>query len=362
MPPFTQDRPAANLLGAKPSVRSAYRNILRYIHAQGLGAGDKLPTQLQLRKTLALGNDTLDEAMKMLVAHGVLKRQQKVGTMVCDPTRPALAVWTAGITQCDHEGFGFGGIFEFYLRKFMVEAGCEDRTFFRPVPAQDRPHVVEDFHGLAEAIEAEQLDLVVTQEHLLTDKVLTFHMNSGPDVRFGYVLDDAAVTTTACNALAQRGCHRLAIIGAPSDYLSHYRAKRMREGFEQLGNAELTLEFIPYEGQATFGGHDAAARLLNRPPSARPSGLIVMDDYVTLGLADRLRENADYHPAIIAMTNRQAPLAFARPVQRLEIDIEQIARGAVNMISARLLNPNHPLAVAKWTPTLIEDSHRPDVS
>lgn len=344
--------PRGSVLSAKPSVRTAYRKVLRYIHKQNLDPGDKLPTQLQLRKALSLGNDTLDEAMQLLVANGVVKRQQKVGTIVCDPVRPAPAVWTIGITQSDHEGFGYGGILEFYLRKFLGEVGCEDRTFFRPVPAIDRPHTIEDFHGLPEAIEAEQLDLIVTQEHLPTDQVLTFHLGDGPDIEFGYVQDNAAFTADACEALVARGCHRLAIIGEPTEYLSRFRMETMRRGFASLNHPELSLELIAYEGTALYGGRDAADRLLGRPPSSRPSGLILCDDYVAQGLTDRLRENADYHPWIATTANKQVPLAFARPVIRLEIDIEQVARHASEMIAARLLNPGQSLTVEKWKPTV----------
>ena len=181
--------PPPSIATVKPSVREAYRQVLRYIHGRRLGGGDRLPPQASFRKSLNLGNDTLGEAMQLLVTDGVLTRQRKTGTVVDDPARATQAVWTVAITQSDHEGIGFSGILEYHLRKHLGQQGCEDRTFFRRVTPQDRPHRLEDFSGLAEAVQAAQIDVVMTQEHLLTSKVLVYHMSGGPDVKFGMELD-----------------------------------------------------------------------------------------------------------------------------------------------------------------------------
>ena len=87
-------------------------------------------------------------------------------------------------------------------------------------------------------------------------------------------------------------------------------------------------------------------------PADRPDGLILFDDYLTMGLTDRLGEQPTYRPEITTTANRQAPLLYSLPVMRFELDIEAIARTAVDMVMRRLLDPDTPLHVATYRPQM----------
>lgn len=325
----------------KAGPRDAYRGIIRYIHAQRLEAGDRLPTHSQLQKELGMGNDVLSEAMSAMVADGVLVRRRRVGTILRDLSKAAQMVWSVGLTQHEHQGFGFAGILDYHLRKLLVQRGCCDRTFFRPVPPRDRPHYLDDFHGLAEAVQGGMIDAVITAEDLQTDEpVLVCHLSANKDSLLGCRLDENAFLHLACGALVLRGCKRIAWARAqPGGPYSRVRENESRQCLTQLRREGLHIEVIEYSRQSIDGGREIADQCMAMSPKDRPEGLILMDDYVVMGMTDRLKDQEKYRPLIVGLTTKQAPLLFSLPVVRLEQDIEVLARNTVDLVMGQLMDP-----------------------
>jgi len=345
-----QSNSSSPAVGAQPSVRQAYRNVLRFIHGRRLRHGDRLPSQVELRHQMSLGNEPLAQAMRLLVRDGVLSRRRKTGTVVRDVHRAKQTVWTVGITQHDPHGTGYPGILEYYLRRLLVQQGCEDRTFFRPAPPRDRPHRLEDFHGLREAVDAGQLDVIVTPEYLLAGPdVLVFHLGEVPASSFGICPDLRTFLRAAMDELVCRGCRRITWYGgAQAGFLEQEMLQRRRRMMGRLRPDGVSASVRSLPEWTCRGGHELAGRLLKRPAGKRPEGVILMDDYATLGFTDRLRGQGEYRPSIVAVANRQIPLLFPLPVIRFEIDIEQVAQQAVRLLMRRLLNPEHPLSVETY--------------
>lgn len=325
----------------KSSVREAYRGIVRYIYANRLQPQDRLPPHTQLQKELGMGNDTISEAMAAMVSDGVLERRRRVGTTVCDLSRASQLAWTIGLTQHEHQGFGYAGILDYHLRKLLALRGCRDCTFFRPVPPSDRPHRLEDFHGLAEAVEAGTIDAVITSEALETDEpVLICHLSANSESKLGARLDEAAFLHIACGALVLRGAKRLAWGRMrPKGPYSRKHEEASRHCLTRFNREGLRVEPIEYTRVSIEGGREIADACLAMPAGERPDGFILMDDYVTMGLADRLKDQSDYQPHLASLTNRQAPLLFGMPVIRLEQDIEALARISVDMVMQQLVDP-----------------------
>jgi len=335
-------------VGVKPSVRRAYRAVLQYIHSNRLTTGSRLPSQHVLREKLRFGNDTLGEAMQLLVANGHLTRQRKVGTVVSDPHRPSRGLWSVALTQSEVD-HGFFGILSHHLRRHLAKDGCEDCTFLRVGVPRNRPHRLSDFPGLVETIKAGLVDVVITPEHLVTSEVLVYHLSGGPGVRFGMELDMESFMGQACRELVARGCRRIGLVGYKvSEYLGQYLWAQMEEALARACRGGPSWEMVARRDPSIAGGVQVAETLLRRPPKRRPDALILTDDYAVMGLTDRLREESEYRPRIVGLTNRQAPLLFALPVTRVEIDIEDVAERAVSMVMARLLNPREPLRVRQY--------------
>lgn len=338
---MSEKTPAVASSEIKAGPRDAYRGIIRYIHAQHIEAGDRLPTHSQLQKELGVGNDVLSEAMSALVTDGVLVRRRRVGTILCDLSKAAQMVWSVGLTQHEHQGFGFAGILDYHLRKLLVQRGCCDRTFFRPVPPRDRPHYLDDFHGLAEAVQGGMIDAVITAEDLQTDeRVLVCHLSANKDSVLGCRLDENAFLHLACGSLALRGCKRLAWARtAPVGPYSQKRESESRQCLTQLRREGLHVDVIEYKRHSIEGGREIAEQCMAMSPKDRPDGLILMDDYVVMGLTDRLKDQKKYQPHIAGLTNRQAPLLFSLPVIRFEQDIEVLARTTVDLVMGQLMDP-----------------------
>lgn len=339
----------------KAGPRDAYRGIIRYIHTQRLEPGDRLPTHAQLQKELGMGNDILSEAMAAMVSDGVLVRRRRVGTVLCDLDKAAQMVWSVGLTQHEHQGLGFAGILDYHLRKLLVQRGCCDRTFYRPAPPRDRPHYLEDFHGLAEAVQGGMIDAVITAEDLQTDEpVLVCHLSAHNDSKLGCRLDENAFLQLACGSLVLRGCKRLA--WARSKPVGPYGQKReneSRQPLNQLRREGLHIEVIEFNRGGINGGRQIADACLAMAAKHRPDGLILMDDYVAMGLTDRLKDQPEYRPHIVSLTSKQAQLLFSLPVIRLEQDIEVLAKTTVDLVMAKLMDPTSKPRVVPYQCQLV---------
>ncbi|MCF7854669.1 MAG: hypothetical protein K9N51_07725, partial [Candidatus Pacebacteria bacterium] len=102
-------------------------------------------------------------------------------------------------------------------------------------------------------------------------------------------------------------------------------------------------------------GREAAGLLLGRPAHERPDGLIVGDDIVAMALAQVLRLESDYAPAIATITHQAAPLTFALPVLHFELNDAVFASTAVRMLTDRLCDPDLPDRVELIAPRLIDE-------
>lgn len=339
----------------KAGPRDAYRGIIRYIHAQHLEPGDRLPTHAQLQKELGMGNDILSEAMAAMVSDGVLVRRRRVGTVLCDLNKAAQMVWSVGLTQHEQHGAGFAGILDYHLRKLLVQRGCCDRTFFRPVAPRDRPHYLEDFHGLAEAVQGGMIDAVITAEDLQTDEsVLVCHLSSHNDSKLGCRLDEDAFLQLACGSLVLRGCKRLAWARTrPVGPYGQKRENESRQAMNHLKREGLQVSVIEFNRSGIHGGRQIADECLSMKAKDRPDGLILMDDYVAMGLTDQLKDQAEYRPHVACLTSKQAQLLFSLPVIRLELDIEVLAKYAVDLVMTNLLDPTTQPRVVPYQCQLI---------
>ncbi len=102
-------------------------------------------------------------------------------------------------------------------------------------------------------------------------------------------------------------------------------------------------------------GRNAAAALMARPEDKLPEALVIPDDHVASALTHLLRLESDYRPLTAVMTHRAAPMVFHLPVLHFELDDQRLAEDAVEMLLARLRNPQLPKCVERVAPRLIED-------
>ena len=86
--------------------------------------------------------------------------------------------------------------------------------------------------------------------------------------------------------------------------------------------------------------------------------LVVTEDYLAVGLCERLRFAEDYRPAIAVMTNQQLPLSYLLPVLPYANDLEALAAEVVRMVRDGVLDPSLAVGVRRIAPKL-QDDHVP---
>ena len=70
----------------RPLVERTADAIIKFITSENLTAGDKLPNEYELAKTLDVGRSTIREAVRSLVSRNILEVRQGSGTYVSENT------------------------------------------------------------------------------------------------------------------------------------------------------------------------------------------------------------------------------------------------------------------------------------
>ncbi len=339
--------------------RHAYREVLRLVHAANLLPGDRLPPQSELGRALGLCQGTLSAAMNLLVADGVVSRRQRLGTVLLrrEPANPQRRLWTVGIVMPEFTG-PFFPVLTYFLHRRLIQAGCSDRAYMvMPGPRRPSRHAglgPAYFAGLEEDLEDGVLDGVITPTTLQTKRVPVCAIAGFEIARFGVLIDQAALVTSACAELTRRGCRRLAVVTAQPPGPGNGRCWAAFVDASRLLGRPATGQNRIVVGAAVEGGVNAARQLLALPANRRPDGLIVLDDVIAQSLTATLREAGPYRPLIAAQTNAQSPLSFALPVLSYAVDVEALADRAVTLLVSALLNP-HARRTVEWaTPVLAQ--------
>ncbi len=330
---------------------SAVKAVLRYAHRQGLAAGDRLPPQQDLRGALGFSNDTLTAAMRTLVDAGVLHRKSKAGTVVADLSATVPNLWSVAIlvppAQEMIEVPFFAQLMHFLQSHFrQVRHDC--RVYPSQGPWRHDLGRLDDFPGLSEQVQASHVDAVLTTFHGDTAvwnwarerQIPVCHVWWYERAPLGVIIDQKPMVTAAARRLAGEGCGRLAVV---SQSPPGRGGRRFADGFEEALRAlPVRSGGILHAGPGAAAGYALAEQLIARAAEERPDGLIVIDDRIAMGLTAGLAARSDYRPRIAVHANRQAPLYYALPVIRFEIDIEQLAAMAVHLLAQRLLTPDLP--------------------
>ena len=337
---------------ADSQVAKACKRIVRHIYAQGLKTGAKLPTQAEFRATTEFGNATLSAAMRILVEAGVLTRKTGVGTVVADPDARVPKLWTVGLTLSEelHQTPIYSQLVAF-LQAHLQKTDCRFRLYLEP--GQDVgavPFAV--FPGLEDDLAAGRLDAVISPAILdaaswaraLALGVVPVYVGAEETLPCAVLIEQQTMVRQATELLVRQGCRRLAVAShEPPRPGFHYYWDGFQEGLAAAGLPVTAGESVtcgPVQG--TRAGKQIAATLLDRAPEQRPDGVIIIDDWLAVGLAAAFREAGDYAPEMVVQCNQQAPLAFALPVTRFWVDVEALAVRSVELARTRLRDAAQP--------------------
>lgn len=357
---------SASRLTMDSQVAKACKCIVRHIHSRNLLSGAKLPTQAEFRQTTEFSNDTLSAAMRLLAGAGVLTRKKKAGTVVDNPDAVVRGLWTVGLAFsadaiCNIPFFSqlLGA-----LQSQVAQAECRCR-FYLGTAVVSGPRFFSHFPLLEDDLADGRLDAVIVPaeiEQSSWDKFLAgggvpVYVGSCDRQRCAVLIEQKTMVLQAVAQLARQGCRRPAIAtyAYPHPGYDHYwdglQSSLAKAGLPPVMEPPCNSGWM----RGAAGGRRMAADLLARPPEQRPDGLVVLDDWLAMGLAAALREAGGYTPKVVVQCNKQAPLAFALPVIRFQVDVEELAARAVALMLERLNAPARPERILWLQPLLAED-------
>lgn len=330
---------------AQPRVREAYREILRFISANGLREGDILPTQEVFSRSLAMSHTTLTKAMKCMVDDGLLCRRQRVGTVVENLRTPPRRVWSVGVIATPLGRADYRWVLEQCLRNHLLESACEPYSIPAHSPflrgSRTEPPGTKEYSRPFDAL------IGVAPEAVVACPVIHIGFRPGR-TGSGVVIDTAGMVAEACGQLQALGCRRLALLhGGDEPYRQLFRQELASRGLPLPTHWELVA------GHAGIAPGQEAGRVLQAlAPAARPDGILTLDDHLGVGLTDVIRDLEGYRPPIVVLTHRQLPRLFGVPVIRLEIDIDRLASEAVEITLEILLRGPRDHVLRRYEPTL----------
>jgi hypothetical protein len=326
-------------------VSDACKQIARYIRQHGLGVGDTLPPQRELRRAFGFSNCSLSPAMQVLVEMGLITRSNGHGTVIRDLEPLNRLTWTVGVATIDLPMQGAGASIAWILHAMQHQIARRHSTchvYFRGENPR-WPHRLEDFPGLAEDVEAGAVDGLIVPPAMDAAAVARagipaveagFMTSAMP---FAILTDVPAMIAEAATRLLDGKVRRIAVVGERFEAGALEAIVRQAAG----GKNGVATESIPWNPGLEAGGEIARA-LLQRPAARRPEALIFSDDFVAVGAVQTLAAQPDYRPGLATLANKQLPQAWALPVIRFEVDIDEIAARTVNMLGEVMLNPELP--------------------
>lgn len=340
------------VLAGRPEATRAAQYIVRAIHSGGLRKGDKMPSQQELCAATGFSNNAMTAAMKVLVAHGILKRSVRVGSVIVDPEGAVRGLWRVGVAALSATASQpyYGELFH-RVQSHLQNAGCVTYAYIRDdrSPA-DAANTIAAFNYLTDDIKRRPLDGLLDLTSLSGEDwgkwqhhgLAMVHAGAWEDAPAGIVIEQGEFARQAVRALSDRGCQRLGIVSIGKPVRGYERFwSGFVQGLKEIGlPASLAQQW--HGGEGPTGGREVARALLALAQNKRPQGLVVTDDRVAMGLAATLVQTP-YRPRMVVQTNLQAPLAFALPVLHCEVDVEEMASRAAAMLISRLRKPSLPL-------------------
>lgn len=339
-------------LTARPQVAEVVRGLKRLIHLKHLEAGDKLPSQAELRATYGYHNNTLNAAMDILLQHGVITRKRRIGTVVQDPHSIIPGLWRVGITVTSSvsEEIYYAQSLH-YMQRHLQKIGADISLFMERRDTNKGALNLHRFDHLHEACSARHLDGVLTPisiecdwQALHEEGLELTHAGAWRNAPAGVVIDHTPMIEDAVERFTAMSCQRLAIVSMKGPKPGHhlfwdvFRAATGAVGLKEPDVISL------HGGEGPCGGQCVAEKILGMPLKERPDGLIVLDDRIATGLTAILASSDSvYRPHIAVQTNVQASMAYALPVFHYGVDIDKLTKRAVDNLMGRLLNPGSQL-------------------
>lgn len=275
----------------------------------------KIAPERELAESLGVSRISLRAAIKTLVDEGLLHQRQGKGTYI----RPRLTVRSLYVL-CPPDLKPNDPYYNGFLVEITNTAAKLSVPLSMVAPGQHAgdPDGVLIVMGLVERGLLEQTAL--TFGHVI---LLQSDDSMATGMTIGY--DDYRIGREAAQALLEHGHRRLMLLGGPDKYPS---ARNRRRGFlDRAAEAGLEAACVT-EKMNWSGGYRAGDALLERMSGGdTPTGLFAVNDWMAVGLIQRLKERGYRIPADLAVIGcDDIPLAaeFSPALTTFRLDIKYL--------------------------------------
>jgi hypothetical protein len=354
---------------SRPEAARIYRKIVQLIQQDGGEAGQKLPAQTELCRQLGTNNNTLSEAMRWLIADGVLTRRPRVGTRVAD-VAAARSGFVVGLLTSEAALVSpFTCVLQQLLHYELASTGCCLRVS-QPAGWDELIAAMEG--GLTPTqLMGGEVDALVTLvglgpaacERARGMGVSVIHAGGFENAPCGVIIDQEIMLRGAVMLLATQDCKRPLLVLGPGGERWHRGAVRgYAAGCQSAGITDTLQPLQPPEAidglrrgphLSVAGGEVVGRQIAAMPEETRPDGLIAIDDHTAMGLAVALAQAGIALP-LVMQTNRQTATAMALPTYRFEVDLGDLAKRTAALTLAQLQRPGGKPQVDWLEPILLE--------
>lgn len=334
------------------------RQVVDEIAALGrkYGAGMKLPTVLELAKSLGVTVSTIDRSLGRLEEMGIVRRKRGSGIYVSsqiDQKRIALVfgrnVFSLGsspfyrllLQRCEHRAQQHNEAFSFYLDTPLLGRNEEN-----------------DIHrDLADALTRGRLDGILLaykrnpeQDRVLRSYGLPMVVLSENTAGFGLVnFDMEDSLEQSCAALRREGCRSVGFLGA---------SPRHREVFQKVARREMVVvdtdwvACLPGPDTVSPDSYDSKGRILlkslyEKNAGRLPEGIIVADDMLASGVCAEIESlggvvGRDVKFVVTANKDCDVLQDWAERLILIEFDSNEVVEAMFTELEALMERPDDP--------------------
>ncbi|MHB1158023.1 MAG: GntR family transcriptional regulator [Phycisphaerales bacterium] len=361
---FYQRGEAGISLADRPQTRLACQRILRFIHQQKLKVGDRLPPGNELSRQINVCSDTFHSAMKVMAASGVLERKQKRGTTVqrLSPGGHGPKLFRVGLLWRRIESPFIHLMFNM-ARHALHHRACDDCSYPASGMHEEIRFNLDRQPQLCLDIEQGRIDGLISYGEMRgSPPIPVCNLNNISGNATGIVIDPHSVVCQGLRLLSKLGCRRPLVIYVASFtpdryHLDHRNAQEaMRDAGLTPDDDNLAMLYTRDQMDAVYNAH-----FTDTPADRMPDGVIITEDHVAGHFSRKLRASGR-SPRLIVQTNRQLPMEFLLPVIRFEVDADEMARRAVDMLVDAMLNLSVLKHAEKYAPRLCLEDLPPDIA
>lgn len=294
----------------------------------------RVPAERVLADRLAISRVTLRRAMSRLVAEGLLSQRQGMGTYVL-PAAPPSIMEMQLLRSPDVKAED-----PFYLKFLTALATHASARGLRITLLETDPAQADPLPASGTAPSDEPLVVVGTISDMLAARLVKTHsriisihgggrLAQEAEVRF----DDRNIGREAFSLFYKHGFQRIALLAGPERYDS---AADRRRGFLEAAAQHNTVVQVLEEKMNWGGGVRAAEALLaNRGSDLFPEAVFAANDWMALGLMQRVREAGVDIPgelSVLGCDNIPLSAEFSPSLATFELDMPRLVSEMIALL------------------------------